>query len=138
MTRMDQLGTALKILREERSVTQRKVGEALGVGAAAVSAWERGKKTPSVRRLGQIADLLDLDLGHLDEALAVAQDRPPRASTAEPLQRDADPGQLGQLLLGSPGLLAMSPAERALSDLLMSLRRLILFLQEKTEPSPRR
>lgn len=137
MTPLEEFGSALRLLREARKLSQRRVAEALGVSSAMVSSWERGKGSPSLTRLGQLAELLDLDLGDLDDARAIVRNLPPRPRRAGLLrQGDADPPRLVHLLLGSPGLLPLNPAERTLSELLGRLATLIRQLQRGESGSP--
>ena len=100
MARMDALSDALLLLREARGLTQRQVGAALGVDGSVVGGWERGKRTPSVSRLGQLADVLDLDLGELDDALELAGGRPVLGRRRFLSWEDLDPVRLARLLLG--------------------------------------
>lgn len=115
---MDTLGDALRLLREARKLTQRQVGEALQIDASVVSAWERGRSSPSARRLGDLADLLDLDLGDLDDALELAGG-PPRARWRTP-RAESDPRAraLVRRLLAPGGEAARDRAEQTLSELL--------------------
>ena len=140
MAQMDRLKGALQLLRQERKQTQQQLANALCVSPSLVGAWERGRRVPSVPRLGDLADVLDLDLGDLDDAIAIAQSRPPRFCRAGLLRQDADPPRLVQLLIGSPSLLAITPAEQALSALLANLRALIQHLRMDrllTQPKPK-
>lgn len=130
-TRTKHLGAALRMLRRERDLSQRQVAEALGVGRAMVSRWERDKAVPSLSRLGQLADLLDLDLGDLDDALAIVNNRPLPPRRAAMLRNDANPHLLVKLMLGSPGLLPHTPAEKSLTALLSHFVRLLRQLQGK-------
>jgi transcriptional regulator with XRE-family HTH domain len=139
MTPLEEFGSALRLLREARNRSQREVGEALGISPAQVSAWERGRGSPSLTRLSQLAELLDLDLGDLDDARAIVRNAPPRTRRAGLLRTDhGEPPCLAQLLLGSPGLLPLSPAEQTLSELLGSLAKLIRQLQQSDAVPPSR
>ena len=69
---MASLESALRCLRGSQGLTQRQVATALRVPPSTVSAWEMGRRQSSLERLGQLADLLELDLGDLDDALELA------------------------------------------------------------------
>ena len=121
MARMDTLSRALRLLREARKLTQRQVAEALGIEPSVVSGWERGRGSPSVRQLGELAEVLDLDLGDLDDALELAGG-PPRARWRQPrVDSGLDPGLLAQHLLGPHRGVEGDRAERTLTQLLAAV-----------------
>ena len=118
MARMETLNAALRLLREARKLTQRQVAEALGIEPSVVSGWERGRSVPSLRRLGELAEVLDLDLGDLDDALELTGG-PPRKRWRQPrVESDLDPGLLAQHLLGPHHGVEGDRAERTLTQLL--------------------
>lgn len=49
----------LKALREQKGMTQRELGDRVGVTLQAVSQWEAGIKRPSVANLERLADVLE-------------------------------------------------------------------------------
>lgn len=60
------VGANLRAARMARDLTQREVGEQLGVEGLFVSRWERGENAPSPANLQRIADLFfDGDVGAL-------------------------------------------------------------------------
>ena len=59
------LGEALKAHRQNCSMTQEYVAEALGVSRQAVSKWETGAAEPSTSNLLALAKLYGVDAGEL-------------------------------------------------------------------------
>jgi transcriptional regulator with XRE-family HTH domain len=55
----------LKVLREERKLTQTRLAELIGVGARAYNRWERGNFVPQLETLIKIADVLNITLDEL-------------------------------------------------------------------------
>lgn len=49
----------LRKLREAAGLTQRELGNRIGVSGQAVSQWETGVKRPSVENLTKLADVLE-------------------------------------------------------------------------------
>lgn len=49
----------LKQLREAAGMTQRELGDRVGVSPQAVAQWETGVKRPSVANLTKLADVLE-------------------------------------------------------------------------------
>lgn len=131
MSRFETLPDALRLLRESRGYSQRQVAEAVGVHPTAVGSWERGERWPTLKRFGQLADFLDLDLGDFDDALEIAGWRPARRrrppAAAEP---DLDPRRLARRALRARGALPFDAAESELTRLLASLFALMECLRE--------
>lgn len=119
------LKAALRLLREERGLSQGRLAEALGVTSAVVSGWETGSRQPSVDRLLQLAELYDLDLGDFGRALALAEGGPVprrRPDREGPLP---SPERLARLLLErTDGELPVHEDERGLAEFLASVYRL--------------
>ena len=59
------LGKNIKQLRIERGISQRKLGEYLGVVNQAVSFWESGAREPDVDMLVNIANFFSVSLDYL-------------------------------------------------------------------------
>ena len=55
----------LKELRVEKSLSQRKLGEILGVCNQAVSFWETGSREPDLDAIIKIADFFDVSIDFL-------------------------------------------------------------------------
>ncbi len=55
----------LKLLREKKKISQRKLANLLNVSAGTVGAWETGRNEPSHEMLIQIADLFNVSVDYL-------------------------------------------------------------------------
>lgn len=55
----------LKQLRQERNLTQKQIGEAVGLSSITVSGWEIGKSLPDAQTLPILADFLDVSIDFL-------------------------------------------------------------------------
>jgi len=63
------LGAALRRLRVHRDLKQYQTAAAAGITKAMLSAYETGKRRPSLKTLGRLLEALDADLGDLHRAL---------------------------------------------------------------------
>jgi transcriptional regulator with XRE-family HTH domain len=63
------LGGALRRLRVHRDLKQFETAAAAGITKAMLSAYETGKRRPSLKTLGRLLEALDADLGDLHRAL---------------------------------------------------------------------
>ena len=61
------VGRLIRALRLERGLTQRALAEMLNLSGKAVSKWERGLGCPDVSLLGELSQLLGVDLTRLLE-----------------------------------------------------------------------
>ena len=61
----NEFGNILKSLRLEKGVSQRKLGEDLGVVNQTVSFWEIGSREPDLDMLVKIAKYFDVSIGYL-------------------------------------------------------------------------
>ncbi len=52
----------IKNFRESKHLTQEKLSELAGISADYLSEIERGKKVPSIKRLIQISEALDIEI----------------------------------------------------------------------------
>lgn len=59
------LGENIVIFRKEKGITQTEIAERIGVQSSFISRIEKGRKTPSVARLIDIADILDCSIDRL-------------------------------------------------------------------------
>ncbi len=61
---MDQqkIGTFLKVLRNEKGLTQEELAEILNVSSRSISRWENGKNFPDISLVIQLADLYDVEI----------------------------------------------------------------------------
>lgn len=76
----DELGRALRWLREKAGLRQYETATAAGITKAMLSAYETGKQRPSLESLEKVLDALDADLAALERALDHVNERPPRRS----------------------------------------------------------
>ena len=58
------IGEQIQKYRKEAKLTQKELGEALGVSSSAVSQWETGG-TPDISLIPSIADRLGITINHL-------------------------------------------------------------------------
>lgn len=63
--RNNEFGKALKELRLERGISQRKLGEQMGVVNQTVSFWEGGSREPDLDTLVKLAKFFDVDVAYL-------------------------------------------------------------------------
>lgn len=63
------LGGALRRLRVHRDLKQYETAGAAGITKAMLSAYETGKRRPSLKTLSRLLEALDADLGDLHRAL---------------------------------------------------------------------
>lgn len=57
--------TTLKRLRDAANLSQRELGERLGVTEITVRSWESGARFPTIQRLREMAKILDCDPSEL-------------------------------------------------------------------------
>ena len=55
----------ISMLRKQLRISQRELGERLGVGQTAVSAWENGRNEPDIETMNTIAQLFGVSFGYL-------------------------------------------------------------------------
>ena len=59
------IGTLIKAARQARKLTQKQVGEALGINDRHVQAWEAGRRNPGLMYLARLAEVLGLEITDL-------------------------------------------------------------------------
>lgn len=59
------LGQKIKELRTEKKLTQEAVGRILGVSRQAINQWEKEQTTPRIKRIYQLAKVLNCQLKDL-------------------------------------------------------------------------
>ena len=59
------IGTLIKAARQARKLTQKQVGEALGINDRHVQAWEAGRRNPGPKHLAKLAKVLGLEIADL-------------------------------------------------------------------------
>jgi len=62
---MSHLGERVKSLREDRDLSQRELGEAIGVRQSTISEIERGSNNPSWSTLQSLAKFFDVQISFL-------------------------------------------------------------------------
>ena len=72
-TPLDRLGPALRRLRKKRDMKQYEVADAAAVTKAMLSAYETGKRRPSIRTLESLLEAMRASLGDLHMALMAEQ-----------------------------------------------------------------
>lgn len=78
MTTFENLGQALRWLRNRQNRKQYQIAEAAGITKAMLSSYETGKQYPSIETLQKILGALHVEVAELDHALKLHQD--PEAS----------------------------------------------------------
>ena len=68
-TKAEMMGGRLKTAREARGLSGKEFAALVGVSGAVVSEWEHGKKTPSTKRWGALADALGISLAEFQALL---------------------------------------------------------------------
>lgn len=58
-------GKKIKSYRIDNRLTQKKLGEKLGVTAVTIGQWETGKRKPKIETLNKIADALNISVRNL-------------------------------------------------------------------------
>lgn len=90
------LGPALRRLRMSKGQRQFETADAAAITKAMLSAYENGKRRPSLKTLDQILAALEADLGDLHLALVTERRERARAARAGTGGRPADAGELGE------------------------------------------
>lgn len=62
---MEKFAERLKLLREERGLSQDKLGKEIGVSRYAIYTYEKGKAFPTVEGLVMLADHFDVTTDYL-------------------------------------------------------------------------
>lgn len=91
------IGSFLETLRRERGLTQREVGEALGVSDRTVSAWETDARSPDIFTLSELAAFYGVTADEILHGRREERTSAPRA--AEPCTPPAENSEAGRLAL---------------------------------------
>jgi transcriptional regulator with XRE-family HTH domain len=142
------LGGALRRLRVHRDLKQYQTAAAAGITKAMLSAYETGKRRPSLKTLGRLLEALDADLGDLHRALVTehhgdalfgrrraADDAYPPAAP-EPALEVAEPPDVYRVL-GTRNRLPAAE-EVALAEMLSGFHNLLRYLHRHGPPPPHR
>lgn len=132
IARTETLPAALRLLRESRGLTQRKVARSLGLHPSMIGAWERGLRMPTLDRFVDLAEYYDVDLGELEDAMELAGASPRRRRQTD---TEAKPRRLARLLLGERADLS---EENELTQLLSSVFALARRLRQRHHAPARR
>jgi transcriptional regulator with XRE-family HTH domain len=117
MAHFDNLGKALRRLREQRGWNQMEAVRVIGITASGLSNYETGKKQPSLETFGKLLDAYDLRLGKFDDALDIVNDRPRPVWAEEPTEVSDSTEPNVRALLGISRALPPD-LEKALEELL--------------------
>jgi len=82
MNTFENLGQALRWLRNRQNRKQYQIAGEAGITKAMLSAYETGKQNPSIETLQKILGALHVDVAELDHALKLHQDPEARADLA--------------------------------------------------------
>ena len=78
----EKIGTLIRGLRLERGLTQRTLGDAVGVGDKAISKWERGQGCPDVSLLAALSRVLGVNIEQI-----LSGDLPPNSMDGGNMKR---------------------------------------------------
>lgn len=59
------IGARIRAARHRRGLSQKQVGDALGINDRHVQAWEAGRRNPGPKHLAKLAEVLGLELTDL-------------------------------------------------------------------------
>lgn len=62
---MAQFDKILKLLRNEKNMSQQELAEALGISKSSINMYERGERQPNFEVLETIADFFNVDIDYL-------------------------------------------------------------------------
>ncbi|QRN85745.1 helix-turn-helix domain-containing protein [Clostridia bacterium] len=63
--RNEKIGNVIKTLRIEHNLTQKQLADKLGISDKAVSKWERGLGAPELSLIGELSELLGVNIDNL-------------------------------------------------------------------------
>lgn len=106
MAKGTKFGNELRRLRTRCGLTQQAVADALHVNRATYTYYETGKTTPSVERLGKIAEILGVSELHLADLLHAPFETEPLATQRAPKKVAESPENMGQLTPQEKSLIA--------------------------------
>ena len=59
------IGARIRAARHRRGLSQKQVGDALGINDRHVQAWESGRRNPGPKHLAKLAEVLGLEIADL-------------------------------------------------------------------------
>ncbi len=142
MTVFDNLGSALRRLRDARGLSQKEVAKTAGVTAPMLSSYENGRTTPEIATLDKVLDGIGASLADLEWALHQVNQRQlggERPTTGQrPAWRAAVTASTEELTGGS-GLASALPRalEEGYSEIVHGLLQINRFVFESVARSSR-
>ena len=70
----EKIGEFIAAQRKEKKMTQKQLGEALGVSDKAVSKWECGRGLPDISTMVSLCELLEINVNELLSGEDLAED----------------------------------------------------------------
>ncbi len=139
--RLEGIGRALRLLRLRSGRRQFEVAAAAEITKAMLSAYETGKRQPSLKTLGALLDALDADLADLHRALAAGAHEDsllggePEADRPYPPPVDPTGFEIAEgidvhRVLGLTGRLPAAE-EEALAEMLAGFHRLLRYFHRE-------
>ena len=95
----EKIGKLIAKLRKEKDLTQRELGEMVGVGYRAVSKWETGQTMPDISIINELSEILGISSDELLKGELVPKDDNQRIPTAEIDSKSLKNGNKRKLLL---------------------------------------
>lgn len=125
----EELGRALRWLREKAGQRQYETAIAAGITKAMLSAYETGKQRPSLDSLEKVLEALGADLATLERALDHVNERPPRGLGAGGARALPAPPPAGRVDVRAVLAVDELPAEEeaALQQMLDGFHRLLRY-----------
>ena len=135
MSSFQELGKALRWIRDKQGKKQYQVADDAGVTKAMLSAYETGKQKPSIETLEKILDALHVDLADLFNALQIVNERTPlvrfdQRSGTVTAETDPNHSQAGDVdIYRALGLQEALPPlkEKALTEMLGGFHKLLRY-----------
>lgn len=90
------IGLRIAALRKRAGLSQRELGQRLGVSASAVGMYEQGRREPSAEKLVRLAEILEVTVDYLLTGEPTARDR---AALTDLARRAMDRAALAGLVL---------------------------------------
>lgn len=81
------IGQKIKYSRKKAGLTQKELGESLGVSAAMIAQYESGKRNPKIETLIKISEALDCEVSDIDENIIVHRHTVKFEPTPEDIER---------------------------------------------------
>jgi transcriptional regulator with XRE-family HTH domain len=132
------LGQALRWLRDCKDMKQYQVAKAAGITNGMLSAYETGRKRPSVETLEKILNTLGSDLNDLHNALQVINGRPEKMKRrgngldrGQPPPRPQSGEEHLERIHGRRDQVLIEEEDRTFSEMLDGFHRLLRYLHDR-------